>query len=452
MSIFSRMRKSRQQAKEHNAKLAELEKKEEGEKVPYRHVPTHAATDAIASAPPSWREADRQKIQEQNRRRSAMAASGHHMNMPGVPRVGSSLSHVSYPTDKNATPMVRLPRAYSYTGVSPYSASYSRDALHSMPDVGSQFTAYAVSAKGKEAVCHCHCHCPRRRRRLLLRLRAILIRRMLTSFFQRLEGSESSSGSTSSQDDLEIRLAHPPVVRPPPPPTATETTGRRPRPGHRRPSDSSIERIAMANSAKGATRDSRPPTSMRGFASIAPIVNAPTPILRTYTHPQVDLLSAQQRSENSLPGSISTSLNTSATTLTSTSTPQSTDRNPSPEQTAAISGRPSKERKAAKVTRFTELERIESGAVAMAAANPTNEPQLTMVPTPGAGASAGAGSVSAPIPSPLVKQSIVINVFPEEDSVPEPEPAKKSKRFSKSGSKLAKKSRWASSKTPALAV
>jgi hypothetical protein len=146
------MRKSRQEAKEHNAKRAEQEKKEEGEKIPYRHVPKHAATDAIASAPPSWREDDRQKIQAQNRRRSAMAASGHHMNMPGVPRVGSSLSHVSYPADRNATPMVRLPRAYSYTGVSPYSASYSRDAVHSMPDVGSQFTAYAASTKGKEAV------------------------------------------------------------------------------------------------------------------------------------------------------------------------------------------------------------------------------------------------------------------------------------------------------------
>lgn len=145
------MRKSHQQAKEHNAKVAQQEK-EEGEKVPYRHVPTHAATDAIASAPPSWRDADRQKIKEQHRRRSAMAASGHHMNMPGAPRVGSSLSHVSYPTDKSATPMVRLPRAYSYAGVSPYSAGYSRDAAYSMPDVGSQFTAYAASAKGKEAV------------------------------------------------------------------------------------------------------------------------------------------------------------------------------------------------------------------------------------------------------------------------------------------------------------
>ncbi|KAL7916355.1 hypothetical protein GGI35DRAFT_35694 [Trichoderma velutinum] len=428
MSIFSRMKKSRQQAKEHNAKLAEQEKKEV-EKTPYKHVPTHAATDAIASAPPSWREDDRQKIQEQHRRRSAMAASGHHMNMPGAPRVGSSLSHVSYPTDKSATPMVRLPRAYSYTGVSPYSASYSREMAYSMPDVGSQFAAYAASAKGKEVV----------------RVSVTGYNTSRTSPTSSQEESESSSGSTSSQDDLEMRLARPPVVRAPPPPTATERAGRRPRPGHRRPSDSSIERIAMANSAKGATRDSRPPTSMRGFgsiASIAPIVNAPTPILRTYTHPQVDLLSSQQKSESSLPGSLNASLNTSATTLVSTSTPASTDRNHSPEHNSKTS----KDRKAAKVTRFTELERIESGAEALAAATPESEPQPVTAPTP------VAAPIPDPVPAPVVKQSIIINVFPEEDSVPEPESTKKSKRFSKSSSKLSKKSRWASSKAPAVTV
>ncbi|KAL6797691.1 hypothetical protein GGI42DRAFT_355721 [Trichoderma sp. SZMC 28013] len=433
MSIFSRMRKSRQQAKEHNAKLAEQEKKEI-EKTPYKHVPTHAATDAIASAPPSWREDDRQKIQEQNRRRSAMAASGHHMNMPGAPRVGSSLSHVSYPTDKSVTPMVRLPRAYSYTGVSPYSAGYSRDIARSMPDVGSQFTAYAASAKGKEVV----------------RVSVSGYNTSRTSPTSSQEESESSSGSTSSQDDLEMRLARPPVVRPPPPPTAAERASRRPRAGHRRTSDSSIERIAMANSAKGAARDSRPPTSMRGFgsiASIAPIVNAPTPILRNYTLPQVDL------PDTSLTSSLNASLNTSATTLVSTSALASADRNPSPEHNS----RASKERKAAKVTRFTELERIESGAEALAATNSDSEPQPRTAPAPVAAPAAVtpvpvASAIPKPVPAPAVKQSIIINVFPEEDSVPEPEATKKSKRFSKSSSKLSKKSLWASSKAPTVTV
>ncbi|KAK1255824.1 hypothetical protein MKX07_008083 [Trichoderma sp. CBMAI-0711] len=418
MSIFSRMKKSRQQAKEHNAKLAEQEKQEKTEKTPYRHVPTHAATDAIASAPPSWREADRQKIQEQNRRRSAMAASGHHMNMPGAPRVGSSLSHVSYPTDKSATPM-RMPRAYSYTGVSPYSASYSRDLAHSMPDVGSQFTAYAASTKGKEAI----------------RVSVSGYSTPRTSPTSSQEESESSSGSTSSQDDLEMRLARPPVVRAPPPPLAAAgKAGRRPRAGHRRPSDSSIERIAMANSAKGAARDSRPPTSMRGFASIAPIVNAPAPVVRTYTHPQLELPGSLETSEYSLSSSINASLNTSATTLTSASAPLSTDSSPSPERNKIHS----KERKAAKVTRFTELERIESGAEAVAAAPPKTDLEQAVAPIPAA--------------APVVRQSIVINVFPEEDSIPEPETVKKSKRFSKSGGKLSKKSRWASSKAPAVTV
>ncbi|KAL6881934.1 hypothetical protein HDV57DRAFT_85712 [Trichoderma longibrachiatum] len=435
MSIFSRMRKSRQQAKEHNAKLAEQEKKET-EKTPYRHVPTHAATDAIASAPPSWREADRQKIQEQNRRRSAMAASGHHMNMPGAPRVGSSLSHVSYPTDKSATPM-RMPRAYSYTGVSPYSASYSRDVAHSMPDVGSQFTAYAASAKGKEAV----------------RVSVSGYSTPRTSPTSSQEESESSSGSTSSQDDLEMRLARPPVVRAPPPLSAADRTGRRPRVGHRHPSDSSIERIAMANSAKGAARDSRPPTSMRGFASIAPIVNAPAPVSRTYTHPQLELPGSLESPEYSLSSSINASLNTSATTLTSTSAPLSTDSNTSPEH----NGKYSKERKSAKVTRFTELERIESGAEALAAAPPKAEPEhkavaLAPAAAPTSAAASSPASVSPPTAAPVMRQAIVINVFPEEDSIPEPEPAKKSKRFSKSAGKLSKKSRWASSKAPALTV
>lgn len=265
-----------------------------------------------------------------------------------------------------------------------------------------------------------------------------------------------------------MRLAQPPIVRAPPPPSAAEISGRRPRAGHRRPSDSSIERIAMANSAKGAGRDSRPPPSMRNFASIAPIVNAPTPILRTYTHPQVDSLGSEQKYESSLPSSFNASLNTSATTLTGTATPQSMDRNPSPDHKKASSKKSSKERKerkAAKVTRFTELERIESGAEALVAVKPAAEPKAEETPAPVAPVAVSvAAPVAAPTPAPapapvpvpaavpVAKQSIVINVFPEEDSIPEPEPTKKSKRFSKSGAKLGKKSRWASSKAPAVTV
>ncbi len=144
MSIFSHIRKSRQQAKEHNAKVAE-QKKRESTVLPYKHVPTHAAADAIACAPPSWREqADRPRIAEQNRRRSAMAAAGYSMNMPGAPRVGSSLSHVSYPSG-DATPVVRMPRAHSYNNIYPYQGN--RDVIYSMPDAS---MSQPTSWKGKD--------------------------------------------------------------------------------------------------------------------------------------------------------------------------------------------------------------------------------------------------------------------------------------------------------------
>lgn len=150
MSIFSHLRRSRQQAKEHTAKVAEQRRKEE-DKIPYKHIPTHAAADAIASAPPSWREeADRPKIIEQNRRRSAMAAAGFSMSMsmssnPGIPRIGSSLSHVSYPNG-DATPIVRVPRTQSYTSIYQYSGQ--RDIIYSMPDASFSQPTW----KGKEAL------------------------------------------------------------------------------------------------------------------------------------------------------------------------------------------------------------------------------------------------------------------------------------------------------------
>lgn len=151
MSIFSHLRKSRQQAKEHNAKLAE-QKKKDAQTTPYRHIPTHAASDAIASAPPAWREAnDRPRIVEQNRRRSAMAAAGFSMNMPStttippMPRVSSSLSYVSYPNGE-ATPHVGMPRAYSSHSIHhPYGSN--RDVVYSIPDAA---MSQPSSWKGKE--------------------------------------------------------------------------------------------------------------------------------------------------------------------------------------------------------------------------------------------------------------------------------------------------------------
>lgn len=135
MSIFSSIRR----AKEHNAKVAEQKKKQQAEapRQPYRHIPTHAASDAFASAPPSWREAaDRPKIMEQNRRRTAMEANTMPMmpvNFHGIPRVRSTSSFVTY-SGALAANDSRPYRTYSYTTSSPH-LDRGRDAVYTNPDM-----------------------------------------------------------------------------------------------------------------------------------------------------------------------------------------------------------------------------------------------------------------------------------------------------------------------------
>ncbi|KAL8371929.1 hypothetical protein RB595_001639 [Gaeumannomyces hyphopodioides] len=160
MSVFGLIKKGRQAAKEHKATVVEKQKAEAA-KPAYKHVPTHAAVDALASAPSGWRQEDQPRIVEQNRRRSAMALSGHgSMGTPlgqnpvhaGMPRVNSALSHVSYPS-QNANPMVALPRTYSYHGgVSTPWGERPTEVVYSQPDIHQgvmMATPRAAIGKGK---------------------------------------------------------------------------------------------------------------------------------------------------------------------------------------------------------------------------------------------------------------------------------------------------------------
>ncbi|KAF4126559.1 hypothetical protein GMORB2_0295 [Geosmithia morbida] len=147
MSILSSIRKSRESAREYNAKVAEQKKQGASSSAAYRHVPTHAAIDAVASAPPTWREADdRRKILEQHHKRSSMGPTAH----GGFPRASSSLSSVSYSGAAHGTTggVSRVvPRSYSYTGVSPY-ADGSRDVIYSIPDHVPHQEEYQVGGGG----------------------------------------------------------------------------------------------------------------------------------------------------------------------------------------------------------------------------------------------------------------------------------------------------------------
>lgn len=105
MSVFSKIRHSRKAAKEHKVKAAE--KEAAATVLPYKHVPTHAAIDALNGAPSSWKSEDLSKIKEHHKRRSQMVIS----------RTHSTLSTTSYmnaaagPSTQSPPP---LPQAYTY--------------------------------------------------------------------------------------------------------------------------------------------------------------------------------------------------------------------------------------------------------------------------------------------------------------------------------------------------
>lgn len=83
MSIFSKIKHAEQAANQHKSSVAiarqpPVETKET--KIPYRHIPTHAAVDALSGAPSSWKEEDRSAIKAQNERRSIIGRDSSHIN------------------------------------------------------------------------------------------------------------------------------------------------------------------------------------------------------------------------------------------------------------------------------------------------------------------------------------------------------------------------------------
>ncbi|KAI1074931.1 hypothetical protein F5B20DRAFT_419046 [Whalleya microplaca] len=185
MSVFSLIKRGRAQAKEHNTKKAEKVKEKPAD-VPYRHVVTHAAIDALSGAPSSWKYEDRPRIMEQNKRRSAMTSSG--TNLGGMPRVGSTLSYVSYPSPY-ATPVVPLPKNYSYSSVP---ASWREKTVNYSE--GIDYFSHPGSLKGKERESPTH---------------AVAAPRLSSGQASELSSkgvhiSESVGNSSGSDDELEI--------------------------------------------------------------------------------------------------------------------------------------------------------------------------------------------------------------------------------------------------------
>ncbi|KFA65224.1 hypothetical protein S40285_01516 [Stachybotrys chlorohalonatus IBT 40285] len=424
MSIFSSIRRSRQSAKVHNAKAAE-EKKKEGASTPYKHVPVHAASDALASAPPGWREADRGRVVEQNRRRSAMAASGHNMAMPAMPRVASSLSCVSYPSE-NVSPMVHLPRTFSYNSVP--TGYGSRDVMYSVPDLPEPHQP--GSFKGKE-VARGHGVAARRSSR----------RSSPSSSKGEISPVGSSGDSSTSQDDLEMRPA---AYTTCPQDGAVPKMHRLAPRNLRRNSDSSNEGRSMGTYVS-QSRDSRPPPSVRGFHAI-PAAAAPPrsagPLPGSLPIGHSDTARGHRSFSNSFTGlpppSLSSSLASAPITPVGveydfdfgTSTSADLSLGPS-EPVQVVEGSkslmPEHKDPHSIQTHYTELERIRS------AAKPRQYQH--------------SGSIMVEPRGDAANEQIAeaLPVAAEQEK-------SKGRKLSKTGGKLTKKSRWSSSKTSSVAA
>ncbi|KAF6842043.1 hypothetical protein CPLU01_00136 [Colletotrichum plurivorum] len=450
MSVFSLIKRSRQQAKEHSQKKAEKEK--EPPKQPYRHVPTHAAVDALSGAPSSWKHEDRPRIQEQNRRRSAMAASGLTNRMPGpsLPRVSSSLSHVTFPS-ANANPAGHMPRAYSYSGVPlpmPWEQRNKNPSVYSVPDTT------RISLKGKEVD------------------RSYESGRYSPSSIKGGSPVDSSSRSTSSQEDLEMKPSRHQSMPPfslgssDVPRNAAAIHAHRLHPSSRRASD------ASDRGDSSPTDKTRPPPSMRGFNSIPPMPSLPPMQFGNSVNAQQaaqPVLSSSASTRSSAQGSLSSfnfNVNNSpfsapmsgrssaATTPAACVTPEPVyesveeEDEPSaytyapPPATTAPSAMKQKDRRStskSKVTRFTELETIDSHTE-----KPNTIPSVSYE-------SARRDTTPPHISNDAINKAVAVEMVTAAPSEIVSAP-KSSKRLSKQpGSKLTKKSRW-STKSSAVAV
>ncbi|KAK4152514.1 hypothetical protein C8A00DRAFT_34815 [Chaetomidium leptoderma] len=476
MSMFSMIKRGRQAAKEHRAEQAKKET-EEAKKPPYKHIPKHAALDALSGGPAGWRENDRHRIVEQNRRRSALTASGIGMSgvstptHPGMPRVHSALSHVSYPS-AYASPVVHLPRGYSYSSMPPGWTPHGREMAYSPVDTGS------ISLKGKEVERVLDSSRTSRSSSKVSTVRAPL---PPAGVFGNGDGGhspvESSSNSNSSQDDLEMKpvvrhsVSIPPSASVAKPNRPTSDTGsiHRLHPGRSR-------RISDPNQSAAPSRSSLTPRTSSLAAGIPPVPALPPMQFGTaITTPEVFSSTGSSASSITMvPVGSTTSLAAKGAQAVATPTvvklgdvqaphqaeivtgESSGDEEVAPVRTppGAVSDSPTtKGRRISKMTRFTELETIKSNTVVTIEARPPS-PKESITPTKAE--KRRPTSTATALPTSFDESAFPA---PKELDLPTSAPASKSKpgKLSKSagaGGKLVKKNRWSlrSSKSTAVAV
>lgn len=123
MSIFSKLRNAKKAADKHKQGTKPTE--EPKAVTPYKHVPTHAAIDALSGAPSSWQHADRASIRYQNdKRRSQMGMARNYSGLSNATSVNTALnrnsSYNSADTQLSRESQPRLEMRRSQSGLQVY--------------------------------------------------------------------------------------------------------------------------------------------------------------------------------------------------------------------------------------------------------------------------------------------------------------------------------------------
>ncbi|KAL8827661.1 MAG: hypothetical protein Q9191_003055 [Dirinaria sp. TL-2023a] len=160
MSIFSKLSQAKKAAKSHKEAQAQQKAPEvEDKPIPYKHVVTHAAIDALSGAPSSWREADRAAIKATNEKRRSMATRNSSSLRPMPPRMehrrsyganGGYYTNASGLTVGNPT---FSPSPLASKGVSPTGSLNELNENDSSSSSSSQFVEmpYAASASHRHS-------------------------------------------------------------------------------------------------------------------------------------------------------------------------------------------------------------------------------------------------------------------------------------------------------------
>ena len=211
--MFSKIIRSKKAAKHHKEK--EKAKDAEPVKAVYKHVPTHAAFDALSGAPSSWSYGDRPKIKAQHKRRSQMVISrtesslstatmtyvkgGAHPHVPPFPRNSSYNSYNPTWFDRRGdlTNTSEKPESAAKRHKSSRGHSYHDSGIG--PSVGPSPPASNLQSEGKFFP-------TLRQHPIILRSSVTRLEKLLTSDVEvsPIISSGNSTSSSNSYDNLEM--------------------------------------------------------------------------------------------------------------------------------------------------------------------------------------------------------------------------------------------------------